>query len=115
MLPPDCLGEDVTLPDGRVVLSKDVLSPEEPSKSYMIVEAPDTAYIDSLIHNEVLGKRRNDDNLEVVFHFTPGDVVRHPAYRAWMEEFSGHVKHVLINSENPGLGLTGINSPNPIL
>jgi len=103
-------GEDITLDNGDIIKSTDVCDPEELAKNFLVVEAPDTEYLESLITNNKLQEAKNDPSLEVVFHFTEGDVLRHPVYKKWMHEFPGNVQHVLINAENKGLGLTSVTT-----
>jgi len=103
-------GEDVTLESGVVVKSKDVCDPEELAKSFMVIEAPDTEYLESLVADEKILEAKSDNNLEVVFHFTASEIVRHPKYKKWMHEFPENVQHVLINGDNKGLGMTDVTS-----
>eukprot|EP00092_Neocalanus_flemingeri_P001499 GFUD01001600.1.p1 GENE.GFUD01001600.1~~GFUD01001600.1.p1 ORF type:complete len:865 (+),score=362.31 GFUD01001600.1:341-2935(+) len=100
-------GKDVTLEDGRLIRSCDVVGDMAPPSSFLVLDVPDLEYLDSLESCESL---RKVENLETVFHFSPQEVVTSPKYRKWMEEVGEDVTHILLNESCRGLGLPDVTS-----
>jgi len=94
-------GEDVTLADGRVVKSCDVMEDSGPKLSSLVLEIPDLGYMDALLENETLVENKNLQNL---FHFTPPEVLNDQRYINWMKQFDSNVRHVFLNSCSTGIG-----------
>lgn len=76
-------GKDITLPDGKVVLAKDVRSPDDPGPVFLVVECPSEAFLENVINNTELSKFQAAngaselDSPQVVVHFTPIEVTFH--------------------------------------
>lgn len=95
-------GRDVTLPDGTVVKSSDVVSPEEAGPVFIVVEVPSEDYLKSLLESEQFSghqvtARREEDVARVVVHFTPSSVMQHPSYREWISRFPASTVHLVLN------------------
>lgn len=95
-------GRDVTLPNGTVVKSSDVVSPEEPGPIFVVVEVPSEDYLKSLLEAESFKRHqvtasRDEDAAKVVVHFTPSSVMRHPSYMEWIRRFPASTTHLVLN------------------
>ena len=100
-------GEDVTLEDGRVIRSQDVVGQASPASSYLVIDLPELEYLDSLEESERL---RNINNLNTVFHFTPLSVFTAPRYSEFLASLGEGVSHVMLNESCAGLGLPDVTS-----
>ena len=100
-------GEDVSLPDGRVIRSQDVVGLASPASSYLVIDVPEVEYLDSLESRERL---RNINNLNTVFHFTPLSVFTSPRYTKFLAALGEGVNHVMLNESCDGLGLPDVTS-----
>ena len=94
-------GKDVTLDDGRLVRSCDVVGDAAPPSSFLVLDIPDLEYLDSLESSKEL---MSLTNLETVFHFSPYEVVTSPRYKQWLEGVGESVNHILLNESCKGLG-----------
>jgi ribonuclease Z len=101
-------GKDITLPDGTIVRSSDVLGDSSPTSSSIVLEIPHTKYLDSLQAHTP--KFKEAENLQHIFHFSPPEVAEDPRYRSWMQEFGSGVQHVFLNEACSGIGLMGVRS-----
>ncbi|KAH7943577.1 hypothetical protein HPB52_009233 [Rhipicephalus sanguineus] len=95
-------GRDVTLPDGTVVKSRDVVSPEEAGPVFIVVEVPSEDYLQSLLEAEPFKSHqvtasREEHAAKVVVHFTPSSVMRHPLYMEWIKRFPASTTHLVLN------------------
>ena len=100
-------GKDVTLDDGRVIRSEDVVGQSSPASSYLVIDVPDLEYLDSLESKERL---RNIRNLNTVFHFSPLSVFTSPRYSQFLASLGEGVSHVMLNEGCDGLGLPDVTS-----
>ena len=100
-------GEDVTLEDGRVIRSLDVVGQSSPASSYLVIDLPEVEYLDSLEGSDRL---RNIENLNTVFHFTPLSVFTEPRYREFLASLGEGVSHIMLNESCEGLGLPDVTS-----
>ncbi|XP_004523600.1 ribonuclease Z, mitochondrial [Ceratitis capitata] len=94
-------GIDVTLPDGTVVLSKDVSEPSETALSFVFLDIPTVDYLPALqAQSEVFQKLQKETESEValVVHFTPAQILENNCYRDFMENFSPRTQHLYLNS-----------------
>ncbi|CAF0999116.1 unnamed protein product [Adineta steineri] len=73
-------GEDITLPDGRVILSKDVTLPGEPPVKVLILECPSLNYLDSIIKSDL-----NSHSYHTIVHLAPHSILNNETYRSWMK------------------------------
>lgn len=93
-------GEDITLEDGTVVRSSDVIEPSRPGKKIVIVECSTEDYLDSLLQQDKFFEDKESPP-EVVIHFTPPEVALDPRYKQWMSRFPIHTVHLALNRWNP--------------
>jgi len=103
-------GKDVTLDDGTIVRSNDVVGDTAPPSNFVVLDIPEMEYLDSLERNEKLKRIKN---LQTVFHFSPQDVVTSDRYKKWIKEISmenENINHVLMNESCRGLGLPDVSS-----
>lgn len=94
-------GFDVTLPDGTVVLSKDVSEPSETALSFVFLDIPTAEYLPALqAQVEVFRKLQQDTENEValVVHFTPAQMLENNCYRDFMANFTPRTQHLYLNS-----------------
>lgn len=101
-------GIDVTLENGKVVRSKDVVCPEEQGATFIVVECPTEDFLDSLMNADVFKRHQStatdvNDIAEVVVHFTPKRVLLHPRYLEWISRFSSQTRHLFVNELCSGL------------
>lgn len=65
-------GKTITLSDGRVITSDQVLSDEvQTAEHFIVVECPNQSFLPSLLDSEQL--RRSD--IDIVVHMSPADIV----------------------------------------
>ncbi|XP_022237059.1 zinc phosphodiesterase ELAC protein 2-like isoform X2 [Limulus polyphemus] len=107
-------GNNVTLPNGKVVKSTDVVTPEEIGPVFIVVECPSEHFVDSLVNNKEFQAHQvtasSDENLAMlVVHFTPSDVMAHPKYQDWLLKFSGSCIHLVLNSSSPSLSSIAVH------
>uniref|UniRef100_A0A2P2I5M8 ribonuclease Z n=1 Tax=Hirondellea gigas TaxID=1518452 RepID=A0A2P2I5M8_9CRUS len=100
-------GKDVTLPDGRIVLSQDVKTPDQPGLTFLVVEAPSEGHLESLVVNQTLAALQVNDQLKapnIIVHFTATSVMQDPRYQEWMSKFPCTTTHLAINDGNSCMG-----------
>lgn len=102
-------GVDITLPDGTVVLSKDVCSPATPGPTFIVVECPTEDYLESFINHPAFARHQtgtaNEDDIPYcVVHFTPQKVMDDSRYVNWMSKFGLNTRHIVVNEENQCMG-----------
>lgn len=107
-------GEDVTLPDGRVVKSQDCVSPTLPATGCAVIACPSLEYLDELVKSSSMASgggfsryqspledevsdKKPEVQLEVIYHFASEEVLRHPKYVAWIQRFGDDVDHVALS------------------
>ncbi|CAN7994546.1 unnamed protein product [Ixodes pacificus] len=95
-------GRDVTLPNGTLVKSTDVVSPDEPGPVFIVVEVPSEEYLDPLLENAAFTSHqaaatREQDAARVVVHFSPPSVMEQPAYLDWITRFPASTVHLALN------------------
>ncbi|XP_054284563.1 ribonuclease Z, mitochondrial-like [Macrosteles quadrilineatus] len=107
-------GEDIQLPDGTIVMSKDVKSPDEPGPVFIVVECPNEEFLESLTQEELFKRHQSEtqsveDAASLVVHFTPASVMTHPSYRKWMSLFPPSTQHLVLNDSNTCLGSVAVH------
>ncbi|XP_045771423.1 ribonuclease Z, mitochondrial isoform X2 [Maniola jurtina] len=104
-------GHDVVLPDGRLVLSKDVKTPDDPGPVFIVLEVPELSYLNELEFAAHFDSDSNPpENIPtVVVHYTPPHVLQHPKYRAFMAKFGTSTRHLILNSQNSCLGSEAVH------
>jgi len=96
-------GQDITLPDGTIVRSSDVMGEDSSVSRSIVLEVPHTKYLDSLFtKTEFL----EAENVLHVFHFSPLEVVSDPRFMEWLKQFDEEITHVFLNESCSGMGLT---------
>ncbi|EDS28618.1 ribonuclease Z, mitochondrial [Culex quinquefasciatus] len=99
-------GNDVTLPDGKVVKSSDVRGPNDPGPVFIFIDIPSEAYLSDLeAKNEAFVPYQStatdeSDQAMYVVHFTPLDVMRTERYRTFLNKFSASTRHIALNEIN---------------
>ncbi|XP_023237388.1 ribonuclease Z, mitochondrial-like [Centruroides sculpturatus] len=106
-------GEDVTLPNGQIVRSRDVVAPIEPGPVLLVLECPSTDYLDSLLNEKAFEVHQScgteDNHASVVIHFTELDVLCDQRYQEWMNRFPASTMHLALNSSNASLSSIAIH------
>lgn len=94
-------GEDVTLDDGTVIYSSQVLEKSLPSESFIINFIPDVSYIDSVISNPKYSEFFAENipettKLSLIYHSTETlEIFQNDSYLEFMKKFGTDVKHVI--------------------
>lgn len=104
-------GTDFVFPDGRIVKSSEVVSPEESGNVFMVVDCPEYDFIQPFLSNDLIQRHSSIHSDPVmipthVFHFTPTDVLNDDWYQNWIQNFPETTSHVILNSDNPILGFS---------
>ncbi|XP_046478204.1 ribonuclease Z, mitochondrial [Neodiprion pinetum] len=107
-------GEDVTLEDGRIVKSADVLAPGDSGSVIIVLECPTVDYLESLVENPVFENYQQstaeEDNIPFcIAHFTPVEVMADPHYKKWMNDFGPGPIHLVLNEQNDCLGSEAVH------
>lgn len=95
-------GESVTTPTGRVVQAHEVLGPNKIGPTMIVVECPHETYIDSIVSSPGLSSTElsaANQNVAMIVHMSPPDVINHKQYRKWAESFSASTKHLILNEK----------------
>lgn len=98
-------GEDITLPDGRLIRHSEVCAPNQPGSEILVIDCPSVQYLDSLISNERLSELIDQENsrLKAVFHLSDIDVILEQRYQDWVNLFPSSVQHLGLNEYCPNL------------
>ncbi|XP_023943248.2 ribonuclease Z, mitochondrial isoform X2 [Bicyclus anynana] len=104
-------GHDVLLPDGKIVLSKDVKTPDDPGPVFIVLEVQDLTNFNEAEFSAHFddGKNPRENIPTVIVHYTPPHIVSHPTYRAFMAKFGPTPRHVAMNSQNSCLGSEAVH------
>lgn len=107
-------GMDVTLPDGTIVLSKDVCSPATPGPTFIVVDCPSEDYIESFVKHPAfvhhqMGVANEGDIPYCIIHFTPQNVMDDSRYMNWMSKFGVSTRHIVVNEENECMGTEAVH------
>ncbi|KAG1651091.1 Zinc phosphodiesterase ELAC protein 2 [Nymphon striatum] len=98
--------EDITLSDGRVILSSSVTSPDQPGPVFIVVECPTADFLDDLESCTEWSKYQTnassteEDIAKCVVHFTPSSVMNNVVYQTWMSKFPQQTFHMFLNDTN---------------
>ncbi|CAF0819832.1 unnamed protein product [Adineta ricciae] len=95
-------GEDVTLPDGRLIRSKDVTLPGEPPVRVLILDCPSLAYLDSIKSNEL-----NSHSYHTIVHLAPSAILNNDTYRSWMKSMNT-THHLLLDETQVNVHMEAI-------
>ncbi|XP_047024752.1 ribonuclease Z, mitochondrial isoform X1 [Helicoverpa zea] len=104
-------GQDVVLPDGSLVLSRDVKTPDESGPVFIVIDVPELAYLKEAEFSAHFDNGINPpENIPtLIVHFTPPHVFHNPAYRAFMGLFGPCTRHLVLNSQNSCLGSEAVH------
>ncbi|CAD0199317.1 unnamed protein product [Chrysodeixis includens] len=104
-------GQDVVLPDGSLVLSKDVKTPDDPGPVFIVLDVPDLSYLKETEFSSHFDNGRNPpENVPtLIVHFTPPHVFHHPTYRSFMAMFGPCTRHLILNHQNLCLGSEAVH------
>ncbi|XP_033155331.1 ribonuclease Z, mitochondrial [Drosophila mauritiana] len=95
-------GNDITLPDGKVVRSVDVTEASETALSFVFLDVPSENYLPALLtHGKKLKKLGEEKLTEValVVHFTPYHMSSRQEYKDFVvENFSPESQHIYLSS-----------------
>lgn len=110
-------GEDVTLPDGRLIKSSDVVAPSRKGFRFFVVDLPTMEHLrevmdcKSAAHKQFVDARDGHTpdeligDLAVVVHLAPPEVAMTTEYAQWMETcsaFESGVRHLMVHSHATG-------------
>ncbi|KAI8435659.1 hypothetical protein MSG28_003922 [Choristoneura fumiferana] len=104
-------GHDVILPDGRLVLSKDVKTPDDPGPVFIVLDVADISYLkeaDFAAHFDN-GVNPPENIPTVIVHMSPPQVFHHPTYKSFMTMFGPSTRHLVLNSQNLCLGSEAVH------
>ncbi|XP_075973216.1 ribonuclease Z isoform X2 [Anticarsia gemmatalis] len=104
-------GQDVVLPDGTLVLAKDVKTPDDPGPVFIVLDVPDPSYLKETEFQAHFDNGHNPpENVPtLIVHYTQPDVFNHPTYRAFMAQFGATTRHLVLNSKNSCLGSEAVH------
>lgn len=104
-------GQDVVLPDGSLVMSKDVKTPDDPGPVFIVLDIPDLSYLKETEFTAHFDNDRNPpENIPaLIVHFTPPHVFHHPTYRSFMAMFGPCTRHLVLNAQNCCLGSEAVH------
>ncbi|XP_069807990.1 zinc phosphodiesterase ELAC protein 2 isoform X2 [Dendropsophus ebraccatus] len=92
-------GKSVTY-EGKEIFPEDVLSPDVPGPTFIVVECPSEDFITPVTEN-VEWRRYQEGKAEtsaaLVIHMTPEHILKNSNYREWMERFGPGTEHLLLN------------------
>ncbi|TPX37555.1 hypothetical protein SmJEL517_g00624 [Synchytrium microbalum] len=97
-------GISVTLDDGTVIRPDQVLDPDVPGSIFIVIDCPNASYVGSLTQNQAFVPhfRVNATNqVKVIIHMLGDDVLDHPEYRNWVNEFDNEsTQHLIISRKH---------------
>lgn len=100
-------GNDVTLADGRIVRSVDVMTQAEPVPSFAVVDVSDEYFLESLLKCNEFDRFFDDSDknqnvkLDLLVHLTSETIFASPSYQNWMKKFGSCTRHLVLNSLAP--------------
>ncbi|KAJ2726529.1 hypothetical protein GGI07_000471 [Coemansia sp. Benny D115] len=102
-------GESVTTPDGTVIHPSQCVGPTRQSGVFIIIDCPDTSYIESLTTNPRFapyqtttsneGDKDLQERLLLVIHSLGPRVALDERYKEWAAKFPAHVQHLVSSPE----------------
>ncbi|CAG5051844.1 unnamed protein product [Parnassius apollo] len=104
-------GQDVVLPDGTLVKSKDVKTPDDPGPVFIVLEVPDISYLkeEEFSPHFDNGVNPKENIPTLIVHYTPPHVFHHPTYRAFLSMFGPTTRHLVLNGQNSCLGSEAVH------
>ncbi|KAL7640215.1 UNVERIFIED_CONTAM: hypothetical protein RMT77_009629 [Armadillidium vulgare] len=103
----------VELSIGKLITPPDDLIHSYKESTCIVLEIPSVEYLESLISSSDFDKYKKEgtcnepeeNDLKIIVHFSPPEVMKDSRYRQWVNSFSPSVSHLVINSRNSCLGL----------
>ncbi|XP_075034250.1 zinc phosphodiesterase ELAC protein 2 [Mixophyes fleayi] len=86
--------------EGKEVFPSDVLGPDEPGPTFIVVECPSEDFITPIAENETFKRYQGtkpESSAALVIHMTPEHILNHSSYKEWMERFGPGTEHLLLN------------------
>ncbi|CAG5092791.1 Similar to RNaseZ: Ribonuclease Z [Cotesia congregata] len=112
-------GKDITLENGNIVKSLDVVDPPSSGPVFIVLECPDEDYLQSLVNNEAFKNYQKNNDIQneddkndlprCIVHFTPENILRNPKYIDWMCKFPSETEHIIINDNNQCLNYIALH------
>ncbi|XP_053607367.1 zinc phosphodiesterase ELAC protein 2 isoform X4 [Plodia interpunctella] len=103
-------GFDVVLPSGKLVLSKDVKTPDDPGPVFIVLEVPELCYLKETEFSAHFAETNPPERIPaLVVHYTPPHVFKDPKYRQFLAMFGPDTKHLVLNSQNSCLGSEAVH------
>ncbi|KAG8174497.1 hypothetical protein JTE90_000196, partial [Oedothorax gibbosus] len=104
-------GKDITLPSGKLVRSKDVVSEEEVCPLFLVVECPSEDFLDPFVSEEKFRPYQEDETqlAFLIVHFTPSKILNSPKYQKWMQQFPSTTCHLILNSDCASLNSLAVH------
>ncbi|KAB7498714.1 Ribonuclease Z [Armadillidium nasatum] len=103
----------VELSNGKLITPPDDLIHSYKESTFIVLEIPSVEYLESLISSSDFDKYKKEgtcnhpeeNDLKIIVHFSPPEVMKDSRYRQWANSFSPSVSHLVINSRSSCLGL----------
>ncbi|GFS29622.1 zinc phosphodiesterase ELAC protein 2 [Nephila pilipes] len=97
-------GKDVTLPSGKIVYSKDVVSPEQVCPLFLVVECPSEEFLDPFVNEQQFQEYQinafdQSKIASLVIHFTPSKILHSSKYQEWIQRFPKTTSHLILNKD----------------
>ncbi|KAJ2939219.1 hypothetical protein O0L34_g8533 [Tuta absoluta] len=104
-------GQNVVLPDGTLVLSKDVKTPDDPGPVFIVLDIPDITYLKEEEFSEHFsnGKNPQENIPSLIVHYSPSEVFHHPIYQKFLSQFGSTPRHLILNGQNTCLGSEAVH------
>ncbi|GAA5814487.1 hypothetical protein MFLAVUS_007984 [Mucor flavus] len=90
-------GISVTLDDGRVVTREMVCDPEVPGHVFVVVDCPNSSYIDGLISSKQFDTYLDPNGkykINVMIHHLGNNVIHDSRYKEWLRKFDQTTDHI---------------------
>jgi ribonuclease Z len=95
------LGHSVITEQGNLVHPSQVMGEGRKGPTFLVVDCPTSSFCSTLVSNPYLQsdhyKKRGED-VALVVHITPLDVLQSESYCQWMSGFGGDTQHLLLHS-----------------
>lgn len=100
-------GENVTLDDGSIVKSADVMSPDTPGPVILIISCPSKHHIPCLVSSPALHPNLlqistpsggSPRRICIIYHLASKDILCDSDYRTWSNQFGNDTTHITLHS-----------------
>jgi ribonuclease Z len=91
-------GDSVMSKFGTLVHPSDCVSPARLGSKVIVFDCPDVNYLDAMITNSLVAQQLNDKTNppKVLIHQVGLEVLRHPKFVTWVQQWSESTQHVLL-------------------